>query len=140
KLNSDGKRTFTVLHHFCVRTNCADGGGPQFDGLTYKGQASGAPYDGRSPLYGTGFVGGSGNLGVVYELKPPASGKSEWQEKVLYNFCTQTGAARRDSAGRPGAVSPSGSCADGNLPARGLLLDSAGNLYGTTQAGGASDN
>jgi uncharacterized repeat protein (TIGR03803 family) len=140
KRNSHGKQTFKVLHHFCAETNCNDGGGPQFDGLTYQGQASGALYDGTSPLYGTGFVGGSGGLGVVYALNPPAAGKSKWREKVLYNFCTQTGTAGRNRAGRSGSASPSGSCADGNLPARGLLLDSAGNLYGTTQSGGAGDN
>jgi uncharacterized repeat protein (TIGR03803 family) len=121
-LNSDGSRTFTVLHHFCAETNCNDGGGPQFDGLTYKGQAGGAPYNGTSPLYGTNFVGGTGGFGVAYELKPPSAGKTKWSETVLYNFCSQS------------------NCADGRLPARGLLLNSAGNLYGTTQAGGPSDN
>jgi uncharacterized repeat protein (TIGR03803 family) len=141
KRNSDGKRTVKVLHHFCAETNCNDGGGPQFDGLTYQGQASGAAYDGISPLYGTNFVGGTGGLGVVYEMKPPASGKNKWSERVLYNFCTQARTAGRNLAGRSGPAAPSGgNCPDGDLPARGLLLDSAGNLYGTTQGGGTSDN
>ena len=121
-LNGDGTRTFTVLHHACEDSNCNDGGGPQFDGLTYKGQTSGAPYDGTSPLYGTNFVGGTGAFGVAYELKPPAAGKTKWRETVLYTFCSQSG------------------CADGRLPARGLLMDAKGNFYGTTQFGGPSDN
>jgi uncharacterized repeat protein (TIGR03803 family) len=41
-------------------------------------------------------------------------------EKVLYSFCHQTG------------------CSDGNQPVAGLRADSSGNLYGTTQYGGAS--
>ena len=133
-LNSDGSRNFKVLHHFCAKSNCDDGGGPQFDGFTYKGQASGAPYDGISPLYGTGFIGGTGGLGVAYELKPSGNGK--WEERVLYNFCTQSSAPAEGKRGSK----PSGSCSDGRLPARGLVLDTAGNLYGTTQAGGPSDN
>lgn len=138
KRNGDGTRSFVVLHHFCAAANCADGGGPQYDGFTYKGRTKGLPYDGTSPLYGTGFVGGTGGLGVVYELVPNAKGK--WSEKVLYNFCTQTAMAARGRPTRSAPASPSGSCTDGELPARGLLLDSAGNLYGTAQGGGPTDN
>ena len=49
--------------------------------------------------------------GVVYELTPSGSG---WTESVLYSF--------------------SGS--DGAHPYNGVIFDNAGNLYGTTQAGG----
>jgi hypothetical protein len=31
-------------------------------------------------------------------------------------------------------------CADGRYPAAGLSMDAAGNLYGTTQVGGSSDD
>jgi uncharacterized repeat protein (TIGR03803 family) len=54
--------------------------------------------------------------GIAFELSPGAGGV--WTEKVLYNF-------------------GSGS-SDGTLPYAGLILDSAGNLYGTTQDTGIS--
>jgi uncharacterized repeat protein (TIGR03803 family) len=70
--------------------------------------------DAKGNLYGTTPYGGSSNCyygcGVVYEV-PKAGG-----EKVLYNF---TGGA------------------DGAGPYAGLILDTEGNLYGTTEGGGA---
>jgi len=65
--------------------------------------------DSAGNLYGTTYFGGTHGYGVVFKLK--ANGK----EKVLYSF---TGAA------------------DGAEPYAGLVRDSAGNLYGTTQRGG----
>jgi hypothetical protein len=41
---------------------------------------------------------------------------SNWTEKVLYSFCSQP------------------NCADGVYPISGLLMDSAGNLYGANLA------
>jgi uncharacterized repeat protein (TIGR03803 family) len=41
---------------------------------------------------------------------------------VLHSFCAET------------------NCADGAYPAAGLIMDGAGNLYGTTFHGGASSN
>jgi uncharacterized repeat protein (TIGR03803 family) len=67
-------------------------------------------------LYGTTYAGGS-HYGTVYELMPGAGGT--WDERVLYRF--------------------SGSGGDGTFPTIGpLSIDSTGNLYGTTQSGGAS--
>ncbi len=71
-------------------------------------------FDSAGNLYGTAYAGGSSGNGVVFELKP--SGNS-WTETVLYSF----------------ANSP-----DGANPINGLIMDSAGNLYGTTYAGGAA--
>lgn len=65
-------------------------------------------------LYGTATCGGSQNLGVVFEL---TRGKGGWSEKVLHNFVGM----------------------DGALPYAGVIMDSAGNLWGTSSAGG-SDN
>src|ERR1017187_6097776 len=67
--------------------------------------------DSAGNLYGTTYQGGKANAGVVYGVD--AAG----QEKVLYSF---TGLA------------------DGGNPYGGVVPDSAGNLYGTTSAGGTS--
>lgn len=63
-------------------------------------------------LYGTTGFGGTNNYGTVFELKNTAKG---WAEKVLYRF---TGGS------------------DGGYPYGALTFDEAGNLYGTTVAGG----
>lgn len=60
-------------------------------------------------LYGTTYNGGASNAGVVYMLTPSS------QESVLYSF---TGGS------------------DGGNPYAGVAMDSSGNLYGTTVAGG----
>ncbi|HEX4860037.1 MAG TPA: choice-of-anchor tandem repeat GloVer-containing protein [Rhizomicrobium sp.] len=111
-----------VLYAFCAKTNCADGSNPQ-TALTYAGAASGAPYDGTSPLYGTVTTGSANGTfkGAVYELSPGKGGK--WSEQVLYSFCAQD------------------HCSDGATPTPygALALDTSGNLYGTTQYGGAAN-
>jgi uncharacterized repeat protein (TIGR03803 family) len=84
---------------------------------TFTGGADGgSPYasvirDSQGNLYGATFAGGSANLGAV--LKITKTGK----ETVLYSF-----------AGKP----------DGEHPTADLLLDAAGNLYGTAYEGGAN--
>jgi uncharacterized repeat protein (TIGR03803 family) len=88
----------TVLHSFQGGT---DGANPY----------SGVALDSAGNLYGTTYAGGSANIGVVYELD------TSGQETVLYSF---TGGA------------------DGGNPYGGVVLDSSGNLYGTTYNGGGS--
>jgi uncharacterized repeat protein (TIGR03803 family) len=69
--------------------------------------------DAKGNLYGTTRNGGAGgDNGIVFKIS--AKGK----ETVLYYFC-----------GQP-------NCTDGGNPTGGLIADSAGNLYGTTQYGG----
>ncbi len=68
--------------------------------------------DAAGSLYGTTSNGGSGNGGTVFELTPTQGG---WTFNLLYSL--------NGPPGR-GPISP-------------VLLDSAGNLYGTTIAGGA---
>ena len=86
---------------------------------SFTGGADGSfPYagvirDSAGNLYGTTTAGGASNSGVVYKVNTAG------QETVLYSF---TGAA------------------DGGLPFAGVIRDSAGNLYGTTTAGGASNS
>jgi len=70
--------------------------------------------DAAGDLFGTTTNGGPNDYGVVYQLTPAANGN--WTETVLHNF----------------------SSTDGANPFGRLLLDSAGNLYGTTSAGGGS--
>jgi uncharacterized repeat protein (TIGR03803 family) len=70
-------------------------------------------------LYGTlANHGGHYRAGAVFRLQPPATKGGEWTEKTLYRF---TGGA------------------DGYGPLCRLLMF-RGSLYGTTVAGGASDN
>ncbi len=116
--NADGSKwQFKRLHSFCA----FDGDGVHpVAGLTYAGATSGVPYDGVSPLYGVTDAGGANSSGIVYEIRPKGA---RWKERVLYSFCPDKG-----------------TCADGRAPAGDLLLDSAGNLYGNTLRGGASDN
>jgi len=106
---------FSIIHSFCGSPpNCPDGGVP-YGGLAYAGQASGALWDGISPLFGTTSLGGAQNKGIVYELSP---GNSGWTTKVLHSFNPSGGV---DSA-YPGP----------------LLVDSSGNLFGVTYLGGAN--
>jgi uncharacterized repeat protein (TIGR03803 family) len=73
-------------------------------------------FDSAGNLYGTTFYGGVGSgYGTVFELTPTSGG--QWNETVLYNF-------QPDQYNR---------CS----PAAGLVMDAAGNLYGTTLWGGA---
>jgi uncharacterized repeat protein (TIGR03803 family) len=75
-----------------------------------------APFAGLiSDLYGTTDIGGTSDNGTVFKLKPPVPPATTWTKKVLYSF-----------NGAP----------DGANPVAGLILDSQGALYGTTQAGG----
>jgi len=70
--------------------------------------------DDAGNLYGTTYAGGPYSAGTVFELVPTAGGK--WAETVLRAF---------NNNGKEGAT-----------PYAGLIFDTAGNLYGTTYAGG----
>lgn len=112
------KWTYKVLHTFCAKADCADGGQPVMAGLSYQGQASGLAYDGTSPLYGATTAGGTQNAGTVYSLTPNAA-KTKWTKKVLHNFCALN------------------ACADGAGPYSGPMIDGMGHLFGVTTTGGA---
>ncbi|MGC1786168.1 MAG: choice-of-anchor tandem repeat GloVer-containing protein [Terriglobales bacterium] len=149
----------TVLHSFCPQPNCTDGyfpngemtmdaqgnlygttpyGGAYCCGTVFKVDASGnetvlhsfgflpdgkkpnagLAMDGQGNLYGTTALGGSAagrqpsaHQGTVFKVD--ASGN----ESVLYNF--------------------GGSSNVPLSPAAGVIMDAAGNLYGTTYGGGA---
>ncbi len=78
------------------------------------GTTAGVVVDTAGNLYGTAGAGAN-NRGVVFQLVPTSSG--QWLENVLYDFGSNA--------------------VDGAEPSGGLVFDSQGNLYGTTQAGGA---
>lgn len=68
-------------------------------------------------LYGTTPAGGANGNGTVFKLSRPTQPGAPWTEEVLYSF---------------------GTGADGATPVGGVIFDAAGNLYGTTSAGGTA--
>jgi uncharacterized repeat protein (TIGR03803 family) len=150
-----------TLYSFCSVTGCADGCGPEAGligdasgnlygttelcgangfGVVFKIHADGTGYtvlhsfmggsDGASPAaslsadasgtlygttFGTVFSETSKTSGTVFKIAPDGSNYA-----VLYNFCSLA------------------SCADGAGPDGSVILDAAGNLYGTTEQGGAN--
>ncbi|MBZ5666323.1 MAG: hypothetical protein LAO30_17140 [Acidobacteriia bacterium] len=100
-----------------------DGRGGWNETVLYRftgGADGGYPYcplilDSAGNLYGTTYDGGANELGVVFELSPAGAG---WKETVLYSFAWGT---------------------DGRNPVTGLIMDAAGNLYGTTFHGNTND-
>jgi uncharacterized repeat protein (TIGR03803 family) len=100
-----------VLHSF---GNGSDGSGPM----------AGLIVDGAGNFYGTTEYGGihftcpgGGGCGAVFELSPREGGG--WTETVLHSF---------------------GGGNDGFSPVAALVMDRAGNLYGTTFSGGIHNN
>lgn len=154
KLSPDGKET--VLYSFCPASGCTDGaypeanlimdakgnlfgttvyGGADAEGTVFEiltggteqvlysfcampscsdgqGPYAGLIADAKGNLYGTTQSGGTQDSGIVFKLS--SSGK----ETVLYSFCKER------------------NCKDGLYPQAGLIMDKAGNLYGTTTQGG----
>jgi uncharacterized repeat protein (TIGR03803 family) len=100
-----------VLYSFCSLAKCADG----------LAGVSSLVFDEAGNLYGTTSLGGSSEVctlgcGVIFKLSPANGG---WTENVLHSFKGGT---------------------DGRGPQSGLVLDGAGNLYGTTFGGGYYKN
>jgi uncharacterized repeat protein (TIGR03803 family) len=111
--NSDGSFAESVLHSF----DYTDGASPD----------AGLIEDASGNLYGTTSNGGAGlssecegcSSGTVFELSPNSNG---YTQTVLYSFCSQGGTQ----------------CTDGAIPVAGVVQDASGNLYGTTEFGGAN--
>jgi uncharacterized repeat protein (TIGR03803 family) len=94
------------------------------DGVTPVG---GIVFDSAGNLYGATQGGGSSSCrstisqcGTVFQLSPPAKKGDPWTETVLYVF-------------------KGNGNSDGAMPFGGLVIDSAGNLYGTTGYGGTGN-
>jgi hypothetical protein len=98
----------SVLHTFCQLLDCKDGAGP----------VGGVVADAAGTLFGVTTIGGGHDIdqggnggGTVFELTD--SGLT-----VLHRFCALA------------------NCADGEHPLAGVVLDQAGQVYGTTGYGG----
>ncbi len=97
----------------------AGGGWQETDVFSFHEVATepvgGVVFDSRGNMYGVTNRGGIYGPGSVFELRRTAEGV--WKAATIYSF-----------AGYP---------LDGANPMAGLALDSAGNLFGTTEYGGA---
>jgi uncharacterized repeat protein (TIGR03803 family) len=111
---SSGTWAYKVLHAFSGDRLSTPDGAQAIGALTLRG---------KGVLYGTTYGGGAGQFGTVYQLVPPAVAGNAWTENILYSF-----------SGRQ--VSPE----DGANPEANVIFDSAGNIYGTTNAGGDETN
>jgi len=96
---------YRVLHQFC-KSSCSDGSFPAGDQLVL---------DASGKLTGTTSDGGRYNSGAIYQVFPKHDG-AKYYKKVLKPFCY-------------------GSCAAGGNTQAGVIMDTAGNLYGTTPNG-----
>jgi uncharacterized repeat protein (TIGR03803 family) len=85
---------------------------------TQEAARAGLTRDAAGNLYGTTFLGGATNNGNVFKLGLDGSGNPTVYTE-LHAF----------------SATPN----DGNLPTAKLLVDSAGNIYGTTEHGGTND-
>jgi uncharacterized repeat protein (TIGR03803 family) len=92
---------FTLLHGF--GGGHSDGGSP----------AASLIFDSLGDLYGTTTTGGRGDGGTVFKVKTDGTGFA-----ILHSF--------------------RGEASDGANPRASLVLDSSGNLYGTTPVGGGA--
>src|SRR5579863_3712465 len=97
-----------------------------FQGGTTDGAlpAGGVVFDKAGNLYGATTQGFGfcppAQCGSVFQLAPPAKQGDPWTETVLHVFTGNVNG-------------------DGDTPAGGLVIDSLGNLYGTTAYGGTGD-
>jgi uncharacterized repeat protein (TIGR03803 family) len=131
----------------------------RFDGSNGQYPLAGMIFGQGGSLNGTTYYGGTDSNGAVYQLTPAGSG---WSESVLYSFQNGNDGANpaagliADSAGNLyGATTGGGSGGGGTVfeltpsnghwtlsvlysftggagPANSLVMDTAGNLYGTT--------
>ncbi len=112
-------RVLGAIAMFAILVSSAFAGSHEKVIYTFKGTPDGATpsagliEDTHGNFYGTTMSGGANNNGTVFKLSRSSNGT--WTETVLYSF----------------------SGIDGDAPVAALVMDSAGNLYGTTAGGGA---
>ncbi|HWA91860.1 MAG TPA: choice-of-anchor tandem repeat GloVer-containing protein [Rhizomicrobium sp.] len=112
--------TSSVIYNFCWTgaSKCPDGSSP-----------NGLIQDAAGNLWGTAYYGGNGPAstgdGVLFKLNNPG-GCTEggtatfWCSTVKHNFCSSAG------------------CSDGAYPNGDIVMDSSGDIFGTTTMGGSS--
>lgn len=105
--HKDGSWQESIIHAF------HKGGGGTPDG---QNPDAGLIIDKADNLYGTTYFGGPDDEGIVFKLAPSTRGR--WKESILFRF--------------HGLIKPIG----GQSPYGGLVMDAAGNLFGTTVGGG----
>ncbi len=104
----------------------AGGGWTERVAFNFTGNSTGyTPYaglviDAAGSFYGTTYVGGVNGNGSVFRMRLNSDG--QLTETILHSF----------------AACSAEECPDGVAPFGGLVLDAAGNLYGTTSVGGAA--
>jgi uncharacterized repeat protein (TIGR03803 family) len=86
-----------------------------FNGTDGLNAQAGLIFDAAGNLYGTTGDGGADSVGTAFELSRNAAGR--WSETVLHNFGSHN--------------------LDATYPYAALLLDAEGNLYSTSNEGGA---
>jgi uncharacterized repeat protein (TIGR03803 family) len=153
--NTGAAWTETILQSF---SGSGDQGGNPYDGPVFDQQGN---------LYGTTSAGGARNGGTVYQLQPSGNG---WIFNVLYDFDIGKpfDTPTLDAAGNLYATTSEGGANgtgnvfmlthgsngwtytdlfdfpftfdDGYAPVGSVVLDGAGNLYGTTALGGNQTN
>ncbi len=149
-------QTLTVIHNM----KTAEGTSPML----------GLIFDSSGNLYGVAGEGGASNAGSVFKLTPSGS---SFTEKTLYSFKggtdggTPVGSVVMDTSGNlygttklggangvgvaykltksgstftESVIHAFGGSGDGQYPVGNLIFDSSGNLYGTTEGGGAHGN
>jgi len=156
KITREG--TFSVVYDFCSLSSCADGSAPIGSLILNK----------AGNLYGTTNRGGQFNQGTVFELTPeyvetvlysftggqdganPIGKLTQDAAGNMYGV-TYAGGSTSAAYGTVFKITPAGvesvlynfcqseSCMDGARPLGSVVLDSFGDLYGTTILGGTHD-
>ena len=113
--------TPTTLYNFCSQSTttitCADGATP----------SAGLIFDANGNLFGTTTFGGAARFGTIFEIKADPTSPTGYASTpiILTSFCS-----------REGLVGGIGACKDGTDPLAPLIMDAAGNLFGTSVGGG----
>jgi uncharacterized repeat protein (TIGR03803 family) len=155
--SSNDGTIFELAHGSSTITTLAS-----FSGSNGEGPQAGLITDSSGNLYGTTAVGGSSNDGTILEL---AHGSGAITTLASFNVSSaespQAGLIMDSSGNRYGTTVFGGSSNDGTIfelahgsqtittlasfngtdganPEAGLIIDSSGDLYGTTSSGGAS--